>query len=119
MNKPTAIIYAPVETYSGYGASARDKVKLIHKLYKDEWDIQILPCGWGVTSMSFIDDHEEEWGWLRDLFTNPPLRSQPDIMIWITVPNEAQPVGKWNCLFTAGIETNICSPQWIEGVRQY
>jgi len=117
INKPTCVIYASVETYSGYGAASRDKIKVIHELYKNEWDIKILPCGWGTTPTTFIDDHIE-WQWLKELFISPPLTYQPDIMIWITVPNEAQQIGKWNCLFTAGIETNICSPTWIEGVNR-
>ena len=39
-------------------------------------------------------------------------------MFWITIPPEAQPVGKWNCLITAGIETTVCAPEWIEGVNR-
>jgi glycosyltransferase involved in cell wall biosynthesis len=36
----------------------------------------------------------------------------------ITVPNEFQPVGKYNVGVTAGIETTICAPQWIEGLNR-
>jgi hypothetical protein len=33
----------------------------------------------------------------------------------ITVPNEFQPVGKYNIGCTAGIETTIAPAEWIEG----
>ena len=36
----------------------------------------------------------------------------------ITVPNEFQPVGKFNIGVTAGIEITICAPEWIEGVNR-
>ena len=36
----------------------------------------------------------------------------------ITVPNEFQPVGKYNIGVTAGIETTVCAPEWIEGVNR-
>jgi glycosyltransferase involved in cell wall biosynthesis len=36
----------------------------------------------------------------------------------ITVPNEFQPVGKYNIGVTAGIETTICAPEWIEGINR-
>ena len=36
----------------------------------------------------------------------------------ITVPNEFQPVGKFNIGITAGIETTVCDPSWIEGCNR-
>ena len=43
------------------------------------------------------------------------LTRQPDVWIQITVPNEFQKIGKFNIGITAGIETDICTPQFIEG----
>jgi glycosyltransferase involved in cell wall biosynthesis len=119
INKLKCVVYAPVDTYSGYGANSRDKVKALIELYEDKWDIKIISCRWGNTPQGFIRDHEKEWGFLIN-HINPTaqLSYQPDIMIWITVPNEAQIVGKWNCLFTAGIETTICDASWIQGCNR-
>ena len=36
MSKNTCVIYAPVQTYSGYGARGRDVAKAIIELKKDE-----------------------------------------------------------------------------------
>jgi glycosyltransferase involved in cell wall biosynthesis len=47
-----------------------------------------------------------------------PMTQQPDIWAQITVPNEFQAIGKFNIGITAGIETTICAPQWIEGMNR-
>lgn len=117
MNKLKAVIYAPIETYSGYGAHARDKVKAIIDLKKDEWDIQIISCRWGDTATNFIDENPE-WNFLKEYILRTPMASQPDYMFWITIPNETQIVGKYNVLITAGIETTVCAPEWIEGCNR-
>jgi glycosyltransferase involved in cell wall biosynthesis len=36
----------------------------------------------------------------------------------ITVPNEFQPVGKFNVGMTAGIESTICAADWLEGCNR-
>jgi hypothetical protein len=115
--KNKCVIYAPIETYSGYGSNARDKVKAIIELKKDEWDIKIISCRWGNTPMSFLDENPE-WHWLKEYILLGPLNYQPDYMFWITIPSEAQAIGKWNCLITAGIETTICNPTWIDGMNR-
>ena len=36
----------------------------------------------------------------------------------ISVPNEFQRVGKYNIGLTAGMETTLVAPQWVEGVNR-
>jgi len=117
MNKPTALIYGPIDTKSGYGANARDKAKAIIELKGDEWNIQIISCDWGNTPRGFINENPE-WEFLNQYIITPPIHSQPDYMFWITIPSEAQPIGKWNCLITAGIETTIASAEWVQGCER-
>lgn len=118
MNKPTCIIYAPVDTYSGYGARSRDLVKALINLKDKEWEIKVFPCAWGNTPTGFIDDNPE-WQFLNPyVFNNMNLQVQPEIMIWITIPSEAQPVGKFNICFNAGIETTLAPNDWIEGLNR-
>jgi len=118
MNKPLFVISCAIDTYSGYGARSRDIVKSIIELKKDEWDIKIMPQRWGDCSWGFIQDNPE-WEFLTQYFLNTPqLNQQPDIWAQITVPNEFQPIGKYNIGITAGIETTICAPEWIEGVNR-
>jgi len=117
MSKNSCVIYAPVDTLSGYGARSRDTVKSIIDLKKDEWDIKVIPCPWGNTPTGFIDENPE-WQFLIPYFINGQLTSQPDIFIWITVPTEFQKVGKYNIGITAGLETDIVPADWVDGVNR-
>ena len=119
MNKQYCVISAPVDTYSGYGSRSRDFIKAIYELKKDEWQIEIIPQRWGSTPWNYINDHQEDWNWVNSLLNkNGQLNRQPDVWIQITVPNEFQPIGKFNIGVTAGIETTICDPSWIEGCNR-
>jgi hypothetical protein len=117
MSKNSCVIYAPVDTLSGYGSRSRDTIKSIIDLKKDEWDIKIIPCAWGNTPMGFIEENPE-WQFLTPHFINGQLTSQPDIFIWITIPTEFQKVGKYNIGITAGLETDIIPGDWIEGANR-
>jgi hypothetical protein len=117
--KQLCVISCPIDTYSGYGARSRDFVKALYELKKDEYDIKIISQRWGVTPWGYIKANKEECGWLESLVLQvPQLPKQPDIWIQITVPNEFQPIGKYNIGLTAGIETTICDPSWIEGINR-
>lgn len=113
MSKNTLVISCPVDTYSGYGARARDFIKALIAL--DRYDIQILSQRWGNTRFGFLEDHGELE--LASLII-PNLTAQPDIWIQHTVPNEFQAVGKFNIGLTAGIETTICDPSWLVGCNR-
>jgi len=110
MSKPTLVVSCPVDTYSGYGARARDFVQSIIDL--DKYEVQILSQRWGGTRFGYLKDHNNESLASRIV---PNLTQQPDIWIQITVPNEFQKVGKYNIGVTAGIETTICDPSWVQG----
>jgi glycosyltransferase involved in cell wall biosynthesis len=118
MSKQYVVISCPVETYSGYGARARDFVKATIEAKKDEWDVWILPQRWGNTPYGYLDDHEE-WNWMRKhLIQGGQLTQQPDVWMQITIPNEFQPVGKYNIGVTAGIETTIVDAGWLTGCNR-
>jgi len=48
----------------------------------------------------------------------PKLTKKPDVWIQVTVPNEFQPIGKYNIGITAGIETDRVASKWVEGVNR-
>ena len=114
MNKTTCVISCPADTYSGYGARSRDYIKALIQS-KPDWDIKILSQRWGNTRFGYLKDHNE-----ADLASRiiANLSAQPDVWMQITVPNEFQKVGKYNIGLTAGIETTICDPSWIEGCNR-
>jgi glycosyltransferase involved in cell wall biosynthesis len=115
--KPLFFISCPIDTYSGYGARSRDIVKALLK--SDKYDIKIIPQRWGSTPFGFLQADNPKHKQILDCCWNQPqLPRQPDVWMQITVPNEFQAVGKFNIGVTAGIETTICDPSWIEGVNR-
>lgn len=118
--KQYVVISCPIDTYSGYGSRARDFVKATVEAKKDEWDVWVMPQRWGETPWGYIQDHKEEWGWLeaKMLPFQQPLTQKPDVWMQITIPNEFQPIGNYNIGVTAGIETTLCHPSWIDGINR-
>jgi hypothetical protein len=118
MNKPLCIVSSPVDTFSGYGARSRDFIKSLIKAKGDEWDIKLLSQRWGSTPFGFLNNEIEDEADLKSRII-PQMTVQPDVWFQITVPNEFQAVGKYNNIgVTAGIETTICDPSWIEGCNR-
>lgn len=112
MNKPVIVISCPIDCYAGYGARARDFVKAV--IETDKYDVQLLAQRWGETRWGYLKDHNDK------IFTPriiKQLTSQPDVWIQISIPNEFQKVGKYNIGVTAGIETTLCDPSWIQGAN--
>jgi len=110
--KPTCIVSCPIDTFSGYGHRSRDFVRSLIEAKGNDWDIKILPQKWGNTP----------WGFLAE---NDPLKSyyvqgqmpQPEIWMQITIPSEFQRVGKYNIGVTAGIESTVPPPDFIQGMN--
>jgi hypothetical protein len=115
--KPLLVISCPIETMSGYGARSRDIVKALLK--HDKYDVKVISQRWGNTAWNVLDpSNPEDQKLLNVIWRQSQLPKQPDIWIQITVPNEFQPIGKFNIGITAGIETTVCDPSWIEGLNR-
>ena len=115
--KPLLVISCPIDTFSGYGARARDIVKSLLK--SEKYEVKILSQRWGNTPFGFLQSENPEHKAMLDcILPNPQLPKQPDVWIQLTVPNEFQPIGKFNIGITAGIETTICAPEWIGGLNK-
>jgi len=115
--KPLLVISCPLDTFSGYGARARDIVKVLLK--SDKYEVKILSQRWGNTPFGFLKSNNPEHKQMLDCILNSPqLPKQPDVWIQLTVPNEFQKLGKFNIGMTAGIETTVCDASWIEGLNR-
>jgi glycosyltransferase involved in cell wall biosynthesis len=115
--KQLVVVSCPIDTYSGYGARSRDILKALLKA--DKYDVKVLPQRWGSTPFGFLQaDNPEHKQILDCILPQPQLPRQPDVWMQITVPNEFQPIGKYNIGLTAGIETTVCAPEWIEGINR-
>jgi len=116
MNKPRFVISSPFDTYSGYGARSRDIIKSLIK--SDKYQVELLSQRWGDTSWGFCKEHPE-WTFLLNYLGNREWQQTPvDYWMQITIPNEFQPVGKFNIGVTAGIESDQTKPEWVEGLNK-
>ena len=111
--KPTCVVSCPIDTFSGYGHRSRDFVQSLIEAKDKDWDIKILPQVWGSTPWGFLKDADP----LKTRFITQ-MERQPEIWIQITVPNEFQPVGKFNIGVTAGIESTCPPPDFVEGMNR-
>lgn len=113
--KPELIFCGPVATRSGYGEHARDLLTSLLSL--DRFNIKVISINWGETPMNALDSNNPEHKMILDRII-PGVQSRPDIWVQCTIPNEFQPIGKYNIGITAGIETDICSGEWIDGCNR-
>ena len=113
MDTISVVVSCPIDTYSGYGARARDFVKAL--ISNKKYDVKILSQRWGNTRFGYLEDHSED-----DLQSRviAKLTEKPDVWIQVTVPNEFQAVGKYNIGLTAGMETTRVHHSWIEGCNR-
>ena len=111
--KKLLVLQGPVTSRSGYGDHTRDILKSLISM--DKYNIQVIDLRWGECPQNGIVGEDS---YLKNYFLTDPLKVQPDVFIQVSVPNEFQPMGKFNIGITAGIETNICSAEWIQGLNR-
>ncbi len=115
--KPLILVTAPVGTRSGYGSHSRDICRSLIAI--DKFDVKIWPVRWGGTPQNALDEGDpNDVLIIERMLDNPNMDRQPDIHFHIVVPNEFQTMGKYNVGITAGLETTICPPEWIEGLNR-
>jgi glycosyltransferase involved in cell wall biosynthesis len=117
MSKQLMLMVGPFSTRSGYGEHARD---IFHSYYNmDKYEIKIIDTRWGDTPRTALDkDNLDDKKIIDCILPQPQLDRQPDICVDIRIPNEFNPVGKFNIGVTAGIETTAVSQKWIEGANK-
>lgn len=115
--KPVCVIQGPVASRSGYGDHAFSIAADIIKW--DKFDVKIIPVGWGLCPNTMLDDESRPMvKEIRERIFNGSLQSQPELYISVSIPNEFQPRAKFNIGITAGIESTVPRPEWIEGLNR-
>lgn len=111
------LISGPVLSRSGYGEMARFAFQSLKD--RSDIDLYLIPTTWGNTGWIF--DVNEERNLIESLVekTNTYVQQsngQPqfDIAIQISIPNEWKKMAPVNIGYTAGIETNMISPAWLQ-----
>jgi hypothetical protein len=118
MSKPICILQSPIWTRSGYGDWATTIAKSL--LRYDKFDLMLAPTVWGACSKKNLDEeiNDPEGKVLLTKVIRGPLPRQPEVFIQVTIPNEFATPAKFNIGMTAGIETTVPRPEWIEGLNR-
>jgi len=109
------LIRGPLLTQSGYGVHSRQIFKWA--LTRGH-NITVHVTPWGITPW-YVNPPELD-GLVGEIMkrTNAPVMT-PDVSIQIQLPNEWDPtLCSQNIGITAGVETNICNPSWIEACKK-
>jgi len=116
------VISGPILSRSGYGEMARFALRSL-RTKQDEYDIYLIPTSWGNTGNLF--ELSEEKKEIESLIHKTQhylqlTKNQPnfDVSIQVTIPNEWKKLAQFNIGYTAGIETNLISPAWLQPSQQ-
>jgi len=109
-------VKGPFLTRSGYGEHARFLLRALRKYEGRLFDIYADPTGWGNTGWEVEDNEERKW---IDSIVDKTQRYKAekgtfDMSLQVTIPNEWEKYADINIGVTAGIETTMVAPQWIE-----
>jgi glycosyltransferase involved in cell wall biosynthesis len=115
------LVTGPFLSRSGYGEMGRFALRALRN--NKDVDLYALPTNWGNTG--WLHEDNEERKWFDEVITKTALEqhktnNQPnfDISIQITIPNEWKKLAPINIGYTAGIETNLISPAWLQPTQQ-
>ena len=111
------VMCGPFSSRSGYGDHARSIFNSIRTI--KDFDIVLIDVRWGDTPQDALMVEDELSNDIQSKIKVPEsLTYQPDIYVDIRIPNEFITPGKINIGITAGIETNIVSPAFLQGANQ-
>lgn len=118
MSKPICVLQSPIWTRSGYGDWALSVAKSL--LRYDKFDLHIAPTVWGACSKKNLDSevNDPEGRELLNRVLKGNLPRQPEVFIQMSIPNEFSAPAKFNIGMTAGIETTVPRPEWLEGLNR-
>ncbi len=113
--KKKVLVRCPCFSVSGYGIHARTVLRALRR-YEEFFDIYLLPINWGATSWQSLDTEEHRWleGLVQKTNALKQHNGQCDVSVQITIPNEYEKLAPINVGVTAGVESSIIAPIWIE-----
>ena len=114
----SVLFRAPVLSKSGYGVHARQIAKWLFSK-EEELDLDITVEAWNWGGTGWITDVEAEDGLVgRVLQATTNVKPFYDVTIQLQLPNEWNPMlGAFNVGITAGVETDLCYPGWVDAVN--
>jgi len=113
VKKKKVLLRAPVLTQSGYGVHARQIAKWL--LSRNDIDLSIQALPWGDTP--WLIDSDIDGGLIGKIMekTTDPSNQKYDVSVQLQLPNEwDHKLAVQNIGVTAGVETDVCNPAWIQ-----
>ena len=108
---------APFNTRSGYGDHARSIFYSI--MDREDLNVKCLDVKWGNTPRNHLRPEVPRHKKLLNSFINQnQIQGQPDVLIDIRIPNEFATGAKVNIGITAGVETDVVSPEFLDGMNR-
>lgn len=103
----------PLLTQSGYGVHARQVARWL--LQQPDFDTKFMLLPWGNTSWIIdANSHDGLVGNIMQRSIPESSKEQFDLAFHLQLPNEwTSSHANKNVGITAGIETDVCNPQWI------
>lgn len=115
------IVQGPALSRSGYGEMARFAIASLKN--REDVDLHVINTQWGGNGN--IIEQSEDIEYINSLIkkTSQILQQNNnkisiDISIQVSIPNEWKKIAPINIGYTAGIETNLISPAWLEPSNQ-
>lgn len=117
-----ALIIFPMQSTSGYGQRSLELLRSLIKLKQNEWEFRIVSLSWGQSPQRKLDTSDPINQFIEShIVTMEQAQSfrDIDIAIFCTIPDELKgaKMGKYQILFTAGIESTLCSPDMLLGAN--
>ena len=115
--KKFVLMIAPFNTRSGYGDHARSIFYSI--MDRDDLDIKCVDVKWGSTPRNHLNPEVPRHKKLLDTFIDGNnMQGNHDVLIDIRIPNEFANGAKFNIGITAGVETDVVSPEFLGGMNR-
>ena len=115
MRRQKILVKGPALSASGYGEQTRFALDCLRSR-EDIFDIFVLPINWGRTGWISMDTETAQW--INHLIMKTHFHAQNDgqfdLSLQVTIPNEWEKIAPINVGYTAGVETNLVAPAWIE-----
>lgn len=109
------LVKGPALSRSGYGEQTRFLLKSLRRI-ESKIDILIMNISWGHSG--WITEADENRSWidqkLQETHKYLTEGGQVDVSIQVTIPNEFEKIAPVNIGYTAGIEVDRVSPEWIQ-----
>ena len=113
------VVSGPVLSQSGYGEQARFALRALRSR-EDLYDIFVVPLNWGQTG--WVNIPNEERRWLDEKIAAAHHATQApwvfDLSLQVGIPNEWKKLARFNIGYTAGIETTMVAPIWLEKANE-